>query len=126
MTGYVAIKTVHLACVALTWALFTLRGYWMISGSAAAKARWARVVPHLNDTVLLGAGVTMVAIAGYPFTHGWIAAKLAGLLAYILLGTIALKRGRTRGMRVAAFWAAEAVFFYIVAVALTRRPLVFF
>jgi uncharacterized membrane protein SirB2 len=39
------------------------------------------------------------------------------------LGTVALKRGKTRRTRVAAWFAAQVVFFYIVAVAVTRRPL---
>jgi len=45
------------------------------------------------------------------------------LLLYIVLGSIALKRGRTLKQRAAAWLAAQAVFFYIVAVALTRNPL---
>ena len=55
--------------------------------------------------------------------HGWLTAKVVGLLFYIGLGTVALKRGRTRRARIAAWLAAQAVFFYIVAVALTRNPL---
>jgi len=52
--------------------------------------------------------------------------KGAGLAAYIVLGTVALKRGRTKGMRTAAFIGALACFAYIVAVAVTRNPLVAF
>jgi uncharacterized membrane protein SirB2 len=40
---------------------------------------------------------------------------------YIVLGTIALKRGRTRGVRAGAWVAALAVFFYILAVAFTKQ-----
>ena len=45
-----------------------------------------------------------------------------GLVGYIVLGTVALKRGRTRAMRIAAFVAALVVFGYIVAVAVTKSP----
>jgi uncharacterized membrane protein SirB2 len=45
-----------------------------------------------------------------------------GLLAYIVLGTIALKRGRTPGQRAAAFLGALLAAGYVVSVAMTRDP----
>jgi uncharacterized membrane protein SirB2 len=47
---------------------------------------------------------------------------VVALLLYIGLGMIALRHGRTRGVRITAWLTAQAVFFYIVAVALTRNP----
>ena len=58
----------------------------------------------------------------YPFVEPWLTAKLLALLLYIGLGTIALKRGKTKGIRIAAYVGALATFGYIVAVALTRQP----
>jgi uncharacterized membrane protein SirB2 len=121
--NYPLLKMVHVACVAASYALFLLRGMWMIRGSALLQQRWVRIVPHLVDTVLLGSAVALaIAIGQYPFTDNWLSAKVAGLLLYIVLGSIALKRGRTRRIRVISWIAAQAVFFYIVAVAMTRRP----
>ncbi|MBP8922981.1 MAG: SirB2 family protein, partial [Thauera sp.] len=51
----------------------------------------------------------------------WVTSKVFGLLAYILLCSVALKRGRTLGMRVAAFVAALLVYAWIVSVALTKN-----
>jgi uncharacterized membrane protein SirB2 len=59
----------------------------------------------------------------YPFVHGWLTAKLCGLLAYILLGVMALKRGRTLAIRARYFGLALFAYLYIVSVALTRSPL---
>jgi uncharacterized membrane protein SirB2 len=74
--------------------------------------------------VLLASGVWLAwFLKQYPFAHGWITAKLLGLLAYIVLGTIALRRGRTQGVRAAAFIGAVLAAAYIVSVALTRSPL---
>lgn len=113
-----------MACVALSYALFVLRGVWMISDSALLKQRWVRIVPHVIDTVLLTSAIALAVIVHqYPFVNGWLTAKVVGLVVYIGLGTIALKRGRTRRVRIAAWLAAQAVFFYIVAVAVTRQPL---
>lgn len=47
------------------------------------------------------------------------------LLAPIIgLGMAALRHGPTKGARIAAWVAAQAVFLYIVAVALTRKALI--
>ena len=81
-------------------------------------------MPHLVDTLLLASAVALAVMSHqYPLANGWLTAKVAGLLIYIGLGTVALKRGRTRRVRVTAWLAAQAVFFYIVAVAITRQPL---
>lgn len=123
MIDHPALKTVHVACVAASYALFFTRGVWMMRKSALLQRRWVRIAPHVIDTVLLLSAIALVAvIRQYPFVSGWLTTKVLGLVVYIGLGTIALKRGRTRHSRIAAWIAAQAVFFYIVAVALTRNP----
>ena len=118
------VKTIHVTCAILTIGGFTLRGYWMLRASPLLNNPWVKVVPHIVDTVLLAAGIWLaVNIAQYPGTHAWLTAKVLGLLAYILLGSIALKRGKTKTIRVTAWVAATLVFFYIVFVALKRSPL---
>lgn len=80
----------------------------------------------MSDTALLASAIVLaVMLQQYPFAQGWLTAKVIGLMVYIGLGTIALRRGKTRCARIAAWLAAQAVFFYIVAVALTRNPLPF-
>lgn len=121
---YLTLKSLHVGCVAVSYALFLLRGIWMMWRPEWLRLRWVRTLPHVVDTVLLGSAVAMaLMIRQYPFVAGWLTAKLLALLLYIVLGSIALKRGRTRNQRIAAWFAAQAVFFYIVAVALTRSPL---
>lgn len=121
--SYLAIKHIHVTCALLSLLLFSLRGIWMLQGSPLLQRRWVKVVPHLIDTLLLGSALVMVFWSGqYPFVQGWLTAKVVALIAYIVLGTIALKRGKTKHVRLAAFIAALAVFAYIVKVALTRQP----
>lgn len=102
----------------VTLGLFLLRGIWMLTGSAQLQRRLVRIVPHVNDTVLLAAAIYMATVIGM---QPWIAAKLAGLLLYIVLGSVALRRGPSRIIRAGAFVAALLVFAYIVAVALTKQ-----
>jgi uncharacterized membrane protein SirB2 len=120
------VKTIHVACAILTIGGFTVRGLWMWRASPLLNNTWVKVLPHIIDTVLLAAGILLaIEIHQYPGTHAWLTAKVLGLLAYIVLGSIALKRGKTKTIRVAAWIAATLVFFYIVSVALTRSPVTF-
>jgi uncharacterized membrane protein SirB2 len=83
-----------------------------------------RIAPHLVDTLLLASAVTLAVWSGqYPFAQNWLSAKLIALVGYIVLGAIALKRGRTRTVRTCAFIGALALFGYIVAVAVTKQPM---
>jgi uncharacterized membrane protein SirB2 len=114
------------ACVVLSLAGFGARGALMLVGSPLLAARFVRVAPHVVDTLLLASAAWLAWFLGqYPFVHGWLTAKVLGLLAYIVLGSIALKRGRTRGQRILAFAAALLAAAYVVSVALTRDPLGF-
>ena len=123
---YPALKHLHVTCVALSGLGFALRGFWMLTDSPRLGLRWVRVVPHVVDSLLLGSAVALAVLtAQYPFVQGWLTAKLAGLLVYILCGTMALKRGRTKASRAVFFFAALMAFAWIVSVALTKNPVVF-
>lgn len=121
--AYSLLKQLHLATIAITLALFVLRGIWMMTVSPRLHARWVRIVPHVNDTLLLASGIALaVLLQQYPLVHGWLTAKFFALILYIVLGTLALKRGKTQGRRIAAWIAALLVFGYMVAVASTHSP----
>lgn len=123
---YSFIKSLHLTTIAITLMLFVLRGAWMIADSPRLQARWVRIVPHVNDTLLLTSGIVLtVLIQQYPLVHGWLTAKFFALVVYIVLGTYALKRGKTRRQRIVAWNLALLMFAYIVAVALTHNPFPF-
>jgi uncharacterized membrane protein SirB2 len=120
---YAFLKTVHVGSAAASITLFALRGAWMMAAPERLSRRWVRIVPHVIDTVLLASAIALaVMIGNYPGTHGWLTAKILALVAYVVLGSIALKRGRTLRVRVAAFIAALATFAYIVSVAMTKSP----
>ena len=121
---YLILKYVHTIAAVATISGFMLRGYWMLTESNKLQHRVARIAPHIIDTVFLLAGVGMVWLLQLnPLTQAWLLAKFAGLIAYILLGTIAIKRGPTRQVRSLAFVGAISVFAYIAGVALAKSPL---
>jgi uncharacterized membrane protein SirB2 len=120
---YYTLKHFHMGCAAVSGSLFLLRGVWMLRASPSLQQRWVKVAPHLVDTLLLGSAITLAAWSGqYPFVQGWLTAKVVALLGYIVLGTIALKRGRTRTVRTGAFIGALTLFGYIAAVAVSKHP----
>ena len=122
-TAYLMLKSVHVGCAALSIAGFATRGALMLRGSALLETRLARIAPHVVDTLLLLSAVGLAwALGVAPFVHGWVTAKVVALLAYIVLGSLALRRGRTKSVRGAAFVAALAAAAYIVSVALTHDP----
>jgi len=124
--NYLAIKYLHITSVALSGSFFLLRGFWMLRESDMLQQRWVKVLPHIIDTLLLSSALIMVFwSAQYPFVQPWLTAKVVALIAYIGLGTVALKRGKTKAVRTWAWLAALATFAYIVAVALTRQAMIF-
>ncbi len=121
--NYELIKMIHVGSVVLSYLLFTLRGFWVISQSPLLQKRWVKIMPHVIDTALLVSAIILaVYIQQSPLQDSWLTAKVAGLLVYIGLGMVAMRFGKTRQIRIAAWVAAETVFFYIVLVALTKSP----
>lgn len=128
---YLTLKYLHVSCVVLSISGFCLRGLLLMRKSALAGRqgewhggrRWLRALPHINDSLLLAAAIGLAITLGqYPFINGWLTAKIFGLLAYILLGALALKPGRAPRLRIAAGVTAVAVFGWIVSVALSKHP----
>ena len=120
------LKYLHVTCVVLSISGYLLRGVWMMRASPWLQKKWVRIAPHVIDTVLLGSAILLaIEIQQYPFVQGWLTAKVLALAAYIVVGAIGLKYGRTKKIRIAAWLGAVAIFAYIVLVALTRQVLPF-
>lgn len=119
---YALLRLIHIGTVYITFGLFVARGLWMLLDSPRLQDRWVKVVPHLNDTLLFVAAIGMLFTGGLnPLTHPWLLVKIMGLLLYIYLGTMAIKRGKTKGQRTLYFLAALATIGYIIAVAVTKQ-----
>jgi uncharacterized membrane protein SirB2 len=121
---YAQIKWVHVAAVIASGSLFALRGAGVMAG--ARWPMWAplRYLTYTIDTILLTAALMLATILHqYPFVHGWLTAKVCLLVVYVVLGTFALKRGRTPRARAICFVAALAVFAFMVTIARAHHPL---
>ena len=118
------VKTIHVGCALLSIFGFTARGVLMLRDSAMLQTRLLKIAPHIIDTLLLGSAIWLAVQYGLsPGDNPWLMAKIIALLLYIGLGAVALKRGKTKQVRIIAWLAALVVFAYIVAVAVTKSPL---
>ena len=121
---YSTVKTIHQSAVALSFAGFFARGLGALGGAAWVRARPAKTLPPLVDSVLLLSALWLAwTLRWNPAGAPWLLAKIVGLVAYIGLGMVALKDGRPLALRATAWLAALLVFGYIVSVALTKSPL---
>ena len=121
--AYLLLKQVHIACAALSITGFAARGILMLRDSPWLNFRLVRIAPHVVDTVLLASAIALAwESRQYPFVQSWLTAKLIALVIYVLLGTMALKRARSKPARALAFFLALGTALYIVSVALTRNP----
>ncbi|HTE42806.1 MAG TPA: SirB2 family protein [Steroidobacteraceae bacterium] len=125
MSAYHAvIRSLHITCLFVSLALFVIRYLLNVRGVAWQKWRALKIMPHVVDTLLLASGFMLAYDIGqYPFTNAWLTVKFVALIVYIVLGTIALKRGKTAGIRRMAFLGAAIVFVFMISVARSHNPL---
>lgn len=115
------IKLIHMSTAVISISLFLLRGFWVFRNSSMMSVKWVKIVPHINDTILLiTATILAISTQQYPFVHGWLTAKFIALIVYIVFGMYALKRAKEMKNKTIFFSLALITFSYIVSVALTR------
>ena len=117
-----ALKHLHMAAAGLSILGFVLRGFWAWRVPAMLRRKPVKIVPHVVDTILLASAIGLLIVYGWnPFAFGWLTAKIGLLIAYIALGLLALKPVYGPEVRVPAFFAAVAVFAWIVVIARAHR-----
>jgi uncharacterized membrane protein SirB2 len=119
------LKHLHMTFALLSFAGFFVRGIWMVTSSPLLQRKPVKVLPHINDTLLLLTAVALAVVIGYsPIQNSWLMAKIVAVFVYIGLGVVAF-RHPNRSVRIGAWVAALAVFMYIVSVAFSKQPLGF-
>jgi len=120
---YPQIKLLHVVAVLVSGALFLLRGLAVQGGFGWATAAPVRYLSYAIDSVLLTAACMLLTILPAAiYANGWLWLKLALLALYVGLGTFALNRGRTAGIRASCFTAALLVYANMIAIARTHDP----
>ena len=104
-----------------------LRYAWMMFESPMLQKKWVKILPHIIDSLLLISAIILaIQISQYPLVDNWLTVKVLALLLYIILGSIALKRGKTKSIRIGVGMLAIATFVYMISVAVSKSTLGFF
>lgn len=120
---YGLLKPLHIALVLASGALFLARGLVVLTGRGWGMAPRVRHLSYGLDTLLLLAGVSLWGLLGLnPLRDAWLGSKLALLLLYIVLGSLALKRAPSPGLRWRCFVAALACYGFMLTVARLHHP----
>jgi uncharacterized membrane protein SirB2 len=121
---YLTLRHLHITLAVVSVAIFTLRGGLMLAGSARVDTAWLRYPTYAVDTLLLTTALILISIIHeYPFANGWLTMKVALLVVYILLGSLALRRGGSRRIRIAALAGALLTVGFLFTVARAHHPL---
>ncbi|MGM0482124.1 MAG: SirB2 family protein [Pseudomonadota bacterium] len=122
---YIAFKHLHVLFVVISVVLFITRFVWKQGNSQLLYKRWVKIVPHVNDTLLLLSAIAMLIISQRaPISDPWVTEKVIGVIGYILFGLLALKSSTTAkswtGFVIACAWLLA-----LVHVAYSKQPLFF-
>ena len=121
---YPQILFVHILAISLSGSLFASRGLGVLAGARWPQAAPVRYLSYSIDTVLLTAALMLLTMLPRAmFANGWLSAKLVLVLAYVVLGTLALRQGRTPRLRATCFAGALLVFVAIIGIAVAHHPL---
>jgi uncharacterized membrane protein SirB2 len=124
---YLTLKTIHMTCALVSFTGFLFRAYLMLIDSRWLHNKFVLIVPHVIDTFFLASGASMAFMVNFGFfSQLWLTTKVTLLMFYLLFVGIALNRGKTKTIRVGAFFLAIFTFVYIVGVAVNKTPLGWF
>lgn len=122
MTLYELLKLVHILCVLISGTLFIYRYVRLSNYPEQTLPTVLKVLPHINDTVLLAAAIGMLSLIGLnPFVTPWLLAKILALVGYILLGALCMRSRPGSRRQTMSFVAAISVFAYILLVGISKQ-----
>ncbi|WP_057832004.1 SirB2 family protein [Colwellia sp. TT2012] len=119
-------KHLHIALAVLSVSLFTYRFILTLMASKKLDSKWLKISPHVIDTFLLIAGITLaVKLHFNPMEQLWLAEKILALFAYIFTGYYTLKIARNKPMQILGYLGAIGWVMLIVRLAMTREAFFF-
>ena len=117
---YIPIKHTHVFLITLSIILFNIK-FWLkfMQPQKPLHLLW-RIVPHINDSILLFTGMMMMVIAKWaPFgASKWLGVKLCLVVTYMVCGIFAI---RSPGRTTKAWIAYGAAMFVVACVVYLAR-----
>lgn len=121
--SFLFLKYVHIVCVAASFALFFVRGLWIIRSYPRSEEAWARILPHAVDTALLISALWLLYLwpqKGWP--GDWLTVKLVLIAVYVALAYYVFHVARGLVIRMAVWVLALLVFLFVTTVAVLQNP----
>lgn len=118
------LKYLHIVSVAASFALFFVRGLWVMQSYPDSQEKWVRVLPHVVDAVLVLSAVAMLATSplnGWP--GDWLTVKLALIVVYAMLALYLFRGARALTTKILVWLLALLVLLFITAIAVLHNPL---
>ena len=121
---YTLVKHLHVTLVVISVLLFASRGMAVLVGAGWPMRPSVRRASVLIDILLLIAGgLLWWMLSLQPARDRWLLVKLMLLVAYIVLGSLALKRAPTKAGKATAWLAALGCVAAMASIALAHDPL---
>lgn len=118
---YIEVKYTHIALALISINLFVFRAALNIMQAPLKEKLWLRIAPHVNDSLLLATAIYLMLLTSqYPFAVAWLTIKICAVVAYIVLGSIALKKAKTTAAKLLFSLLAIGMFAVIGSIALFR------
>lgn len=119
---YIGLKYSHILLVTISIVLFQYR--FLLKRLKKPLWKPLKIIPHLNDTLLLITGISLTFLAGFnPLVHSWLLAKIIALFLYIGFGMLALKANGF--VSIVSYISATLTIVFMVSTALNKTPFIF-
>ena len=121
--NFLILKYIHICAVSVSFALFFVRGLWIMRAYPTIHEFWVRVFPAMVDGVLLLSGLFLLSMSKDRVTDPWMLTKFALLALYIVLGIVIRRSATPFPVRLALWGTALLVFLFMTTVAVLRSPM---
>lgn len=115
-------KYLHIVSVAASFALFFVRGLWMMQSYPDSQEKWVRVLPHVVDAVLVLSAIAMLAMSPKGWPGDWLTVKLALIVVYVVLALYLFRGARALATKFLAWLLGLLVFLFITTIAVLHHP----
>ncbi len=120
--NFLILKYLHILAVSISFALFFVRGLWVMRAYPTIHEFWARVFPSAVDAVLLLSGFLLLSMSSQA-SQPWMLTKYLLLTLYVVLGIWALRWAKRFIVRLLVWALALLVFLFMTTVAVLHNPL---
>ena len=118
---YLPIRQLHMLTAVLSISLFIFRFLLLQQESGWRQQRWLKVIPHINDSLLLALAVVLCIITQQaPLITPWLTEKVVAVILYILAGMFALRWSKVRIGQIIWFMIAIFMFAYAANIAINK------